>query len=244
MIETQELIDLGLTTKEIQIYLASLELGVSTIQNIAQKAGIHRVSTYDIIASLLEKGFVNQTIKGRRKYFSASDPEKVLEMIREKEKRFEKLLPELQALQNRNYRKPKVQYFEGKKAVLQAYFDRLKHRPELKENLVFGSSERIVKEFPKEYKKFTTERIDLGIKAKIIVEKSESGLLEKKLEKKELREVKFLPEGTKLQSNTIIYGDRVMIVSWESMMAVIIEDINNAFNQKTLFNLLWKYLPE
>ncbi|MFA7252346.1 MAG: helix-turn-helix domain-containing protein [Candidatus Paceibacterota bacterium] len=243
MIETHELEGLGLNDKEIKIYLASLGLGLSTIQNIAKKAGLHRVSAYDFIAALQEKGFINQIIKGKKRYFFSTDPEKILELIKDKEKRFEKILPELQALQGKEPQKPKVMYYQGRKAVWQAYFDRIRHR-EIEENLVFGSSEQIIRDFPKEYKEFTSERIKRGIKTRIIVERSESGLLEKSLSKKELREVKFLPNETKLKSNTIIYGNRVMIVSWESMMAVIVEDVNNAFNQKTLFNLIWKYLPE
>jgi len=243
MININELEELGLTSKEVKVYLASLELGLSTIQNIAEKAQVHRVSAYDIVTSLLEKGFMGQAIKGKKRYFSAINPENVLDLIKDKEKRFEKLMPELKALQGKETSKPKVMYFEGHKAVLQAYFDRIRHGVELEENLVFGSSERILKGFPKEYKAFTEERIGKKIKAKIIVEKSKAGLLEKKLGKGELREVKFLPKGVNLKATTIIYGNRVMIVSWESMLAVIIEDKNNAENQKILFNLLWKYLP-
>jgi len=243
MINTNQLEELGLTDKEARIYFASLELGLSTIQSIAKKAEIHRVSTYDIVTSLLEKGFMGQIVKDNKRYFSAIDPENILNLIKDREKRFEKIIPELNALQNKESEKPKVMYFEGQKAVLQAYFDRIRHGSELEENLVFGSSEKILKGFPKEYKTFTEERISKKIKAKIIVEESKSGLLEKELSEKELREVKFLPKGVNLKANTIVYGNRVMIVSWDSMLAVIIEDKNNAENQRILFNLLWKYLP-
>ncbi len=204
MINTKNLEELGLTANEAKIYLASLELGLNTIQNIAEKANIHRVSAYDVVTSLLEKGFMNQIIKDKKRYFSAIDPEEVLNIIKDKEKRFENLIPELKAMQGKETQKPKVMYFEGKTAVLQAYFDRIRHGAELEENLVFGSSEKILKGFPKEYKAFTEERIGKKIKAKIIVEKSKSGLLEKSLSEKELREVKFLPDGINLNTNTII----------------------------------------
>jgi hypothetical protein len=102
----------------------------------------------------------------------------------------------------------------------------------------------IVAKHPDFYQKFTKERLEKGIKAKIIVEHSKSGLLEKQMSGQQLREVKFWPEGKKLNANTIIYGDRVMIVSWETMILVIIEDQDYADTQKMVFEMLWKYLPD
>jgi len=52
-----------------------------------------------------------------------------------------------------------------------------------------------------------------------------------------------LPAGKTFSANTIIYADRVLTVSWETMLAVIVEDKNIAENQRTVFNLLWEYLP-
>ncbi len=43
---------LGLTDKEIKVYLASLQLGVSLVQKIASTAGLNRTSAYDLLKSL------------------------------------------------------------------------------------------------------------------------------------------------------------------------------------------------
>jgi len=223
--------------------LAALEIGLSSVQEIAQKAGIHRVTTYDIIEKLIMKDLMGVVNNGKKRYLMAVGPEKFLDSLHYKEQMFAELMPELGALQNKGNNKPKVLYFEGRENVWNAYVDRIRHRADLKENLMYGSSEKLLTIFPEEYKKFTTERIALGIRAKIIVERSLSGLIEKKTATNQLREVKFLPEGKKFSANTIIYGDRMMIVSWESMLTVIIEDKNNANNQRVLFNLLWDSLP-
>lgn len=233
----------GLDDKETQVYLATLEIGHAPVQVIAQKAGIHRVTTYDIIEKLILKGLMGVVNKDKKRYFVAMEPEKILDSLHYKEQLFMDLMPELEALQNKGSNKPKVLYFEGRKAVWNAYLDRIRHKADLKENLMYGSSEKLLTIFPEEYKKFTNERIALGIKAKIIVEQSSSGLTEKRTATNQLREVKFLPAGKNFSANTVIYGDRVMTISWESMLAVIIEDKNNANNQRTLFNLLWEYLP-
>ena len=243
MISYKELEQFGLKDKEARVYLAALKLGTDTVQNIAKEADIHRVSTYDILSSLIDQGLVSQIIKGKKRFFLAESPEKILDSIKSKEEQFSNILPELKAMQNKGKVRPRVMYFEGREAVWKAYEDRLKHKPELKENLVYGSSEKLLTIYPNEYRQFTRDRLAKGIKAKIIVEQSASGRLEAKTAKDQLREVKFLPEGKFFKASTIIYGDRVMVVSWESMMLVIIEDKNNAENQRFIFNLLWQYLP-
>ena len=243
MILYNQLEQFGLNDKEAKIYLACLELGANSVQNIAKKAGIHRVNSYDIIENLIKKGVISQINKGKKRYFVAMDPEEMLDSLRCKAQVFTQLIPELAAIQNKGGKKPKVMYFEGREAVWNAYLDRLRHKPELKENLVYGSSEKLLTIFPQEYKEFTKERLLKEIKAKIIVERSEFGSLEQKMAARELREIKFLPPEKKFRSSTIIYGNRMMIVSWESMLLVIIEDEANAENQRFLFNLLWQYLP-
>ena len=244
MISYHQLEQFGLNNKESMIYLAALELGTDTVQNIAKKANIHRVTTYDILESLITKGLVSQIIKGKKRYFIAVEPEKILDGLKNKEQLFSTLLPELKALQDKAGQKPKVMYFEGREAVWNAFLDRIRHKPELKENLVYGSSEELLTAYPEGYKEFTKERLSKGIKARIIVERSKSGLWEQKKSKEHIRQVKFWPEGKKFKANTIIYGDRMLIISWESKLAVIIEDKNNADNQRMLFEMLWDFLPE
>ncbi len=243
MISYKQLEEFGLSEKEARIYLAALGLGADTAQNIAKKSGIHRVSAYDILEALTRKGFIRDILKGKKRLFVAIGPEKIMDSLKAKETVFNSLLPELKALQSKGKARPKVMYFEGRDEVWEAYQDRILHKPELKENLVYGSSELLLETFPEGFKKFTQERLAKGIKSRIIVERSASGLKEAKHAKNEMREVKFLPKGISFKANTIIYGDRVMTVSWDSMFLVITEDKNNTDNQRVIFDILWKYLP-
>ena len=170
MITPQQLEQFGLNPKESRVYLASLELGMDSVQNIAKTANTHRVSTYDILESLQNKGLVNQIQKGKKRYFVAVEPEQVLASLKEKQETFNDLVPQLKAMQQKGKAKPKVMYYEGKKAVWDIYFDRIRHANPDKMNLVFGGSEPLLKDFPVEYKRFTKERLQKEIKAKIIVE--------------------------------------------------------------------------
>lgn len=242
MIKSTQLEEFGLSAKEAVVYLAALQLGRAGVQAIAKQAQIHRVSVYDILQTLINKGLINQVAVGKKRYLEAVDPDKLYQSLHDKEITLIKLLPELRALQNKGGHKPKVMYYEGKENIWQAYQDRIRHEMDKKENLVYGTSDELLTMFPKEYGEFTKERIRRGIRARIIVEKSKSGLLEAKRAKEELREVKFLLEGKSFKSHTVIYGNRVMTISWESMILIIIDDQANADNQRFVWEMLWKNL--
>ena len=66
---------IGLNKKQAEVYLACLEIGFSTAQNIAQKTTIKRTTVYDILEHLIKQNLVTQTIKGKKRFYVAEDPE-------------------------------------------------------------------------------------------------------------------------------------------------------------------------
>ena len=99
-----ELRKLGLTEKEVRVYLAGLELGPSSVLNIAQKAGLARPTTYEIIKSLENKGLFAETKQKKKRYFVAQSPERILGLLRvqkkeieEKEREFIKIISALES---------------------------------------------------------------------------------------------------------------------------------------------------
>ena len=94
----------GLNEKEAKIYLASLELGYATVQQIANQAEINRATTYVILESLIKKGLATHLTKGKKRYFTAEPPERLnhflndqLIKIKRKREKLQKLLPNLKA---------------------------------------------------------------------------------------------------------------------------------------------------
>ena len=78
----------GLTEGEAKVYLALLELGASTTGPIIEKSKIARSIIYLILEKLIEKGLVSFVTKEKTKYYQASDPQKLIEYVEEKEKAF------------------------------------------------------------------------------------------------------------------------------------------------------------
>src|SRR3989338_5486775 len=86
---------LGLSPNEGKIYETLLNIGESSISNIATKAGIHRRNVYDAIQRLIDKGLVFQILSPSENSYNAVDPDKLIELLKEKEDALNKAMPEL-----------------------------------------------------------------------------------------------------------------------------------------------------
>jgi predicted DNA-binding transcriptional regulator len=72
---------LGLNEKEAKVYLALLELGQDTVQNIAQRASITRPTTYNILDALVKKGLTTQVDQDSEKLLAVVPEETVNDII-------------------------------------------------------------------------------------------------------------------------------------------------------------------
>lgn len=114
------LAELGLAPKEAETYLAMLELGPSSVQDIAKKAGINRTTTYVMIEALKKHNLVSTFERGKKTLFAAENPQQLVEIltrqmgaIESKKSRLEESLPRLLAIFNTVEDKPKVRFLEG-----------------------------------------------------------------------------------------------------------------------------------
>lgn len=88
--------EIGLSQNEARVYETLLQIGESSVQEISLKSKIHRRNVYDSISKLVEKGLASEVfIKGER-HFKTINPRRLLEIIKEKEEKLEKVLPEMQ----------------------------------------------------------------------------------------------------------------------------------------------------
>lgn len=115
---------IGLTEKEAKVYLASLELGETSVQKIANKAKVNRATTYVQLEQLVEKGVMQAVEKGSKRYFVATGPYALKNLIRkrseeidEKKEKLESLFPKLKTLHDKLPNRAVVRYYEGKEAL-------------------------------------------------------------------------------------------------------------------------------
>lgn len=226
----------GLTEKEAKIYLALLELGVASVQKIAQKAKIARPTAYDILESLQNQSLVSVFEKGQKKQYSPTDPAIILDRTRQKSKNLEDIFPQLKALYNLPLEKPKVRFYEGIEGIRVILDEVLKEGKEL---FSIGSAEDIFGNldfFPA----FVKKRVELGIQTKVILRDSKKARERQKLGSKELREVKIIPADYQFHALMMIFGNKVAMISLaKDYVALLTESRELAAMQKELFRLNW-----
>jgi len=86
---------LGLSPNEGKIYETLLERGETTISEIAVGAKIHRRNAYDAIQRLMNKGLCFQIFSTTENRYNAVDPDKLTEILAEKQEKLLHALPTL-----------------------------------------------------------------------------------------------------------------------------------------------------
>lgn len=235
---------IGLNEKQAKIYLAALELGETTVKEIAKKAEIKRTTIYDLIDEMIESGLIKQTIKESRKKFIATSPEELQMIIQKRETLLKQIMPALNSMSNVDKIKPKIRFYEGREGLIEVYNDTLKHSGEI---LAFAS-EDILKVLGVDWAaSYIRQRVKKRIYYKGII--SKSALIEKEFigkDQEQMRSSKIIDSQKYPFSNEImIYGhQKIAIVSARDSMGVIIESAEIYRTQKSIFELLWDNLPE
>jgi len=248
MLTQKQLTNLGLSEKEAAVYLAILELGPSTVSEIASLSRINRTTGYDILESLTSYGLVSHLGKGKIVKYIAEDPEKIIHFtenqIKDAKERLEmarELLPELKSI-HRKKEKPMVKFYEGKEGMVQAFEDTLTS----KETIVgYACGEPMFRVLPDWWQDYIKRRVAKNIHTKGILPDTIRVKEIAKHDKEQLRESRLVPE--KLFDLTIeinIYDNKVLIASWEENLAIIIESEKIAKAQKRIFDLAWRGAKE
>lgn len=242
----QTLQALGLSPKEIDIYLACLKLGPAPVRKIAVAAGINRGTTYDVLKSLVEAGLVSYYHQDKHQYFIAEDPAKLREVVatrtRELEAtkvQIEEVIPQLKSLHDNATGKPVARYYEGFAGVRHILRDVIATctGTDEKRYAVYSSAD-IRPLLYKLYPGFTDDRIKAGIQVRVIA-------LGPGGETRGLDERKWLKTQTPAPTYQIVYPGKLALITVDASgtpIGVTIEDANLSQTQRVLFDALWERL--
>lgn len=236
----QELINIGINEKEAKIYLATLELGQSTVQQIAQKATVNRATAYFIIDALMQRGLVSSFHKGKKQYFVASDPERLIEIleqeketIEKKKETLKKLLPQLQSLNNKQENKPIVKYYEGKEGIVSMVDEIMRAA----EGVVYGaySVDALSNVFEeKDIIRWRKKRVERGVEMKVIYTQKNGEIGD--IPKSESTKVSL--EKFPITCDIAVYGNKLRIASFKNrMVGVVVEDAEIAESMRAILKL-------
>ena len=236
MIEEKILIDLGLSEIEAKTYLACLELGSDTVQNIAKKAEIKRPTCYVSLDNLVNKGYMSKIEKKSTSLFIAEDPKIILNKYKEKVANFKDFLPYFETKFSHGT-KPKIRYYEGKEEIGNIYTKTIFPS---KEMYFFGSNyKKLTEIFPDELNVWMTSFKNKKETIKEIVNYDEVSLKYAK-ENSATKSIKFMPKNLPVSADSVITENKIFIISLDNLFGVLIESEDLAKTYKNFFLLAWQ----
>lgn len=240
---TPILSSLGLLDSEINTYLAALKHGPGTVLELIKLTRLSRQATYTAIEALTERGLMTSVTRGKKRYYAAEHPDKLLAYAQRRESELKerigdlkRTLPELELVVGGE--RPLVKVYEGKEGVRAILDDvRTSSPKELKEITDLDAMYNILT--PEDLKPFR----DALKKAKTNVKGIYSG--EPTDPASKLRNY-YLPEGiTDFKADIGVYGNKVALITFEGKMySVIVESKALAKTLSILFDLAWECLKK
>ena len=234
---------IGLSDKEIKVYLGLLEYGAISVRGLADLVGLNRGTVYDTLKKLQEQSLVSYYHHETKQKFVAEQPEKLYNLVDVQEAKikrikhaFKELIPELKSLQGKGGDKPTSKFYEGKNGIRYILEDILEvvSANNNKEYYVYSAtnaSDDIYQAYPN----FTKDRIQKKIHVKAI-SLAEGGSLSG------LDERQWL--GTNEDSATffLIYSGKIAYISRDGRgnpIGVIIQNQMMYETQRVIFMGLW-----
>lgn len=230
---------LGFSENETKIYLSTLEVGQGSAQQIAKSASLPRTTAYSILEKLAERGVVGKTLTRGKLRFIAEPPSRLLSLVRSVEHDLEAMLPELEAVYNKNGSKPKIVFYEGKEAIQKVYDDTLAEKP--KEILEWNTDQFF--EYDKYHidRLYIDKRVKRGIHAKRIAAAGSRYEKNMHFDKAELSETRIVSSSEFAPDIEVnIYNNKVAFINYVESMSVIIESKPIADAMRQAYELSWR----
>ena len=236
---TKILQNIGLTEREAEVYLILLDLGSTTTGQIIKKSGLHKATVYAILQRLIDQGLVSYILKEGIRYFDATDPENLLDFLKEKEEGLKEILPELKKKKETAKQKQEAYILEGLKGLKTARDRSLKVLNRGEEILVLGASQASNQALESYWENYHNRRVKAGIKTRMLWSET-TKKWGKEREKLQLTELKYLPKELETPADIDIFKNTVDIrVFTDKPFVFHIENkvLANAF--RNYFDLLW-----
>lgn len=231
---------LGLTEGESKVYAVLLETGPSTVGPVVRKSGVAYSNIYEILQRLMSKGLASFIVKGKTKYFQASDPENLGFYLERRKKEIEEqkeilsaLLPNLKAVQKNSQEDAEI--FVGIKGVKAAYLKLFSENKN--EELIFFYIHK--PEYAKDSDIFYKSISKLSAKRK------NRGICNKEYKKSKFAKVaKFLNmryADFPIPGNIDVCSDKILVISWgPKPTAFLLRSKQVADSLKEYFESVWK----
>lgn len=246
-IDMSGLREAGLTDGEIKVYLAMVELGLSTTGPIIKKSGIARSIIYEILEKLMQKGLISYIIKEKRHHYQVAEPQKLLDYIDEREKRLrenrarvESILPQLLVMKA-EAKESEAQIYEGFKGI-QTVHERTYLKLKKGEGYYnLGISAFQDEKYHRYWQKDHVRRAKAGIRCRLLFNQGTDPKVLKNRNSYRYCDARCMPTAIKTPAWIMGYKD-VTVIGLQSRKGLAVEIINQeiADSFKQYFEEFWK----
>jgi len=233
--------NLGLSETESKLYLEVLKMGPSSVQDIARKTDLSRVSVYSLIENLTKLGLMTSVQKKKKTLYAVEPPERIISLAEKKEQDIHQALKEIKSnIQElklaQSGDRPIVKMYEGSEVFLAMQEDMLLSKVD--QISEFGNLDEIDKIYPYEQLKPLHKKItNLKVKRKIIYQtKNKLTRIDEPGKK-----IKYLNDDIKyFGGDFFLYKDTVWLSSFSGkQITVMIKSQEIKDTLQCAFDILW-----
>ena len=227
--------------KDSLIYLSLLDNWWSSIADISNNTNLHRIEIYRLLPNLLESGFILESLKWKRKYYSPVNPSKIEEIYLENLERNKHSISELQDKFLSIDKKPKVTYLNWKKGITYIFSDivnTLKKWDTFYRITSETDTKKVNSYLPKNYRELRDKK---ELERYVIMSEKAAKIKNARLE----RDLAIIPEKYDEFRDDVfmsIYWNKVAYIDFTTKASIIIENKQIAKFQEKAFKLMFKSL--
>nr|MBA4404682.1 hypothetical protein [Nanoarchaeum sp.] len=248
----EELIrEAGLTQGEAKVYLALLNLGLSTSGPIVKKSGVSRSFIANILNSLQEKGLVSHVKKGEVTHYQAENPERIILYLQQKQEQIEvnkanltKLLPTLDNIKKESP-KTVIQVYEGFRGIQTTFEHCEKKLSRGEEYVCFGAPGFQQDKYHDYWEQHHKRRIKLGVNTRMLFNTDTPKKVISNRNSYKGCKTRYMPTDTRTKAWILVYKDTTGIFLQEQKFAdesfaieIVNSEIANSF--KEFFEDYWR----
>lgn len=239
--------ELGLSPNEAKLYEALVTYGGSGVSTISLRAKVNRSNTYETLYRLVEKGLVYEVFIDKETIYEAVDPDKLMELVTEKQVKLQNMLPKLHSLYRKHLATERAYIFKGVEGVKNYLREALKVGEDIYSFAAKGAwfdprlqpfTERFLKEAKRRGIKYH-HIFDYAVKDKLPEVPKAVG-----------KPYKFLPKNFSTNSTMDIFGDHVVTFHGlelgklqDDLTIFVMVSPGLAESYRTWWKCMWDQLP-
>ncbi|MGD1003065.1 MAG: helix-turn-helix domain-containing protein [Minisyncoccia bacterium] len=231
----------GLVQNEATIYAALLKSPKMTISEIARGTGLKRATCYQYLDALLVKDFILRIPVGKRTFYGAVRPQKLLNAAKKRFATLETLADEMEKQYDAATHKPKVRFHEGKRDIKNIYEEMFKTVGDACS--IFPPAAFFENFTEQEYDDFDMTIGKHAFKSRDLIVADKYFHRVNDIRKKngvEQKMTKKLPVSFQSNVDVLVNHDKVALVSLRNLSGLVIEDKDIADLFRNIHSFIWK----